>query len=146
MNKEIEELVPVGSATACYAVLACRWGWINNGFDVLRVTTDLTEAIAVAEAYADYRGGKYGVGVFDPSGQQVHHAASCYGEKELHNNWRIDTFERVGGLVSCAFESGEEPDMERAKRRWEEGVRMEEMYSRHNDGTLAAARGGPNPT
>lgn len=138
MRKEIEELVPVGPATACYAVLACRWGWTNNGFDVLRITTDLPEAIAVAEAYADYRGGKYGVGVFDGGGQQVHHAASLYAEKQLHTNHRIDTFERVGGLVSCAFEASEEPDMERAKRRWQEGVRMEEMYSLHNAGGHAA--------
>jgi hypothetical protein len=117
---------------ACYAVLSCRWGWINNGFDVLRVTTDLAEAIAVAEAYAEHRGGKYGVGVFDASGKQIYHAASIYAEKELHNNYRIDTFERVGGLVSCAFECGEEPNMELAKRRWEEGVRIEDMNARHN--------------
>lgn len=115
---------------SCYAVVSCRWGWSNNGFEVLEVTPDLTKAIASAESYSDYRGGKYGVGVFNSGGKQVYHASSIHGEKSLGSNWRIETFERVGAFVSNSFEIGEEPDMDEAKRRWEEAKRMETLYNK----------------
>ncbi|MFT3989965.1 MAG: hypothetical protein QM680_01010 [Luteolibacter sp.] len=113
----------------CYAVVACRWGWENNGFSILLVTTDLAQAIRKADDYADHRGGKYGVGVFDGEGKQVHHAASSYREKSIHRNHRMDTFELVGGEVVCAFETGRKPDMKEARRLWEQGVAVEKAHA-----------------
>ena len=96
---------------------------------MLYLTPDKDRAILEADAYAAYRGGKYGVGVFDQFGKQIYHAPSVYGETKIHRNHRMDTFEMVGGFMVCAFEQNEEPDMDRAKRRWEQGVRDEKSFS-----------------
>jgi hypothetical protein len=112
---------------APYAVIACRWGWINNGFSVMCVTNDLEKAKREADEYADYRGGKYGVGVFDASGKQVYHSASLHGEKELHINHRIDAFESVGCHVYCELESGKDLNVDKIKERYDDAVRTQKI-------------------
>lgn len=115
---------------APYAVIACRWGWINNGFSVMCATNDLEKAKREADVCAYYRGGKYGVGVFDSGGKQVYHSASSYGEKELHTNHRIDAFESVGCHVYCELESGKELEIDKIKKRYDDAVRMHEIMVR----------------
>lgn len=129
MNKR-KKLMKTTEENAPYAVIACRWGWINNGFSVMCVTNDLEKAKHEADEYADYRGGKYGVGVFDASGKQVYHSASLYGEKELHHNYRLDTFESVGIAACRAFELGEEPSMTTLRERWEENRVYEKIHEK----------------
>ena len=115
---------------APYAVIACRWGWTNNGFSVICVNNDLEKAKRVADEYADYRGGKYGVGVFDASGKQVYHSSSLYGETELHHNYRLDTFQSVGIVACRAFELGGEPSAKIMRERWEENTVYEKIHEK----------------
>lgn len=115
---------------APYAVIACRWGWLNNGFAVIGVCADFDKAKQDADEYADYRGGKYGVGVFDANGKQIYHASSLYGETELHTNHRIEAFESVGCFVYCRMEDGKELEIDKIKDRYNEAVIVQDMMQR----------------
>lgn len=113
----------------CYTVIACRWGWSNNGFEVLLNTTDLEEAQEKAEWYADYRGGKYGAGVFNKEGKQVYHSSSSYGENKIHTNWRMNMFESIGNwLVGGNLEQGNMPTEGEIHDKWLHEKKMQEVH------------------
>ena len=121
--------------SAGYAVVACRWGWINNGYDILLVTTDKNRAIEKAEWYADHRGGKYGASVYDSDGKEIYHASSSYGEPTMENNNRIDMFERIGNQISGEIEMGEEVTHEKAYKFYDDAKRICDILSKHNSET-----------
>lgn len=102
----------------CYAVIAYRWGWLNNGHYIVRLTTDRQSAIDAADAEASNRGGKYGVTVYDSESNPIHHASSSYGEKSAFMNHRIQMFERVGLAVVVALEDDKPLSADEIKEKW----------------------------
>lgn len=117
-------------APGCWAVIAYRWGWLNDHQYIVRVTTDLQEAQDAADAEAAYRGGKYGVTVWDKDGAAVHHAPSCYGEKAAHINYRVEMFETVGREVVCAIEEESPMSLDAIAARWRRAVRDQEIMEK----------------
>lgn len=95
---------------------------------MIGVCADFDKAKQDADEYADYRGGKYGVGVFDANGKQIYHASSLYGETELHTNHRIEAFESVGCFVYCRMEDGKELEIDKIKDRYNEAVHSIESH------------------
>jgi hypothetical protein len=84
-----------------YIVTAYRWGYLNDDM-VIYASPSKDDCIDVAEAYADYRGGKYGCAVIEclgdihkgregeGMGKRVFYTPSQLREKEPKYNHRLD--------------------------------------------------------
>lgn len=93
-----------------FLAIAYRWGWANNDWYIVGAGLDEGDAVAMAEAECEGRGGKYGVAVLkltDTEDSQIAYFPSSYGEKEPHANWRIDTAGSLGIEVLVAAEDGQ---------------------------------------
>lgn len=134
-DTETEQRPALGALDG-YAVIAYRWGWLNNGHYIVRVTSDLQSARDAADAEASHRGGKYGVTVWDTEGRAMYHAPSLYGEKQAHTNERIEMFERVGQRVAVALENEKPLSPADIKECWEQERAHEEfmcrLHAKHN--------------
>jgi len=86
-----------------YIVTAYRWGYLNDDMTIY-ASPSKDDCIDVAEAFADYRGGKYGCAVIeclgdihkgregDGMGKRVFYTPSQSGEKEPKYNHRLNVF------------------------------------------------------
>lgn len=66
-----------------YVIHAYRYGELNAHNYLVDVKEDLNEATKIAEEHREYRGGKYGVSVFEVKDgfvTLVAHSSSCTGE------------------------------------------------------------------
>ena len=88
-----------------YHVIAYRWGYIQEQ-SCLFSSANLQGCINVAEAYPNYRGGKYGCAVYqspslkdgrngDGASDPLYYFPSLHGEKKPAYNHRCDVFNRV---------------------------------------------------
>ena len=125
MSEQITKNVSAG-----WAVIAYRWGWLNNHNYIVRITTDLQSAKDAADAEAMHRGGKYGVTVWDGEGNAIYHAPSSYGEKAAQTNWRIELFEAVGLHVVVALEDGKPLTTDEITKRWQDEKLTQEIMER----------------
>lgn len=118
------------SPAPCSAVIAYRWGWINAHQYIVRVTCDLRAAKDAADAEAKYRGGKYGVTVWDANGKAVHHAPSIYGESMSHENYRTEMFASVGQHVVVGLEEGKPLTADEIVDVWMREVQTQQIMFR----------------
>jgi hypothetical protein len=130
LSAETVNAVVIERTATCWAVIAYRWGWLNNSHYIVRLTTDLQAAKDSADAEATHRGGKYGVTVWDCEANAIYHAPSAYGEKSAHVNWRIDLFEGVGLHVVVALEDGKPMTTEEITKRWQSEKKTREIMER----------------
>lgn len=126
--------------TPCYAVIAYRWGWLNESHYIVRVTTDLQAAKDAADAEAMHRGGKYGVTVYDGEGNTVYHSPSSYLEKSAVWNHRIDLFQSIGGHVVTWFETEQPVKVDYLNQLFESKKNIQKIIE---DATLANSESGP---
>ena len=108
----LHQLDPLESVV--YIAVAYRWGELNNHNYMVAAGADRESICEIASDEADFRGGKYGVAVFEASnvrdsavtGQCCAYYKSMAGEDEPYTNRRSVLAERLGFKAVLALEDG----------------------------------------